>query len=380
MASFLGETIFILAFALAAKATVIGHDGFAYSSNALLRSEGDGPSQKHLASKHDHLTVCKLPLCTSGAEHDAPRLFVVVHSDGFGHVFRNILDGIAVAKAANMSFGGTVLQSQADGYNVLLEDDAFVDGHIDIGEHRRMVAFRTALKKLFGHRYGRQMRCAGRFRYDRKFEKVSLLLQDRANFQPLANIFLPEASATMTVSNMYTESVRASLRSYLASQPTVFKPAHFSVAIHVRRGDLSSGDAHISPNEYYFRHIDALRRVLAPTGKKLDIHVWSSLSNPGFTPSEYYWKTEDFDGFRARGAKVHLDEDDDFASIWTNFARARVFIMSKSSYSYVGAVLNTQCVIRPEWFDDHLDNWVDGKAEGPAYDAAIAQCVKLAGL
>merc|ERR1712032_608876 len=92
-----------------------------------------------------------------------------------------------------------------------------------------------------------------------------------------------------------------------------------------------------------------------------------------------YYTSEDFDGFRARGMQVHLD-DLDLTNVWAHLARADVMVVSRSSFSYIPAVINRRCVIFPGYTTGILSNWIDGTSEAimmkefdPCMDRATAK-------
>jgi len=84
---------------------------------------------------------------------------------------------------------------------------------------------------------------------------------------------------------------------------------------------------------YYVGLIERLLKLLPDA----DVHIWSSLQGYLAMGSSTYWKSRDFDVFRRKGAKVHLD-DPDILQPWAHLARADVYIMSISSFSFIPAV------------------------------------------
>merc|ERR1712032_1041874 len=102
-----------------------------------------------------------------------------------------------------------------------------------------------------------------------------------------------------------------------------------SVAIHLRRGDLNKRAQRHTPDRYYLRLADVVRKTF-PTA---DIHLWSSTD---VQAGPQWWKSEDFDVYRKRGIEVHLD-DDTLLEPWAHMARAHILIMSISTFSYVPA-------------------------------------------
>jgi len=112
-----------------------------------------------------------------------------------------------------------------------------------------------------------------------------------------------------------------------------YRPGELSVALHVRRDDIDAREARrYTPDGWYYKLVERMGEAYAV---KMDVHVFSS------TGSRY--NASDFDGFRARGMALHLDEDvlDD----WAHMARADVLVMARSSFSLIPALLRRQCVL-----------------------------------
>merc|ERR1712129_312647 len=122
----------------------------------------------------------------------------------------------------------------------------------------------------------------------------------------------------------------------------MYKPGKAIVAIHIRRGDIKREDSRATPNEYYYELIDSIQRILP----NAEFHIFSSTKNILAYIDSPLWFSRDFDGYRERGATVHLD-DDSLLTPWVHLIRAHVFVMSKSSFSYVPAVLNSNCLVHP---------------------------------
>merc|ERR1712032_1347160 len=88
-----------------------------------------------------------------------------------------------------------------------------------------------------------------------------------------------------------------------------------------------------------------------------DVHVWSSVGK-GLSKEEC-WTSSDFDGFRSRNMTVHLDEDGPLVA-WAHMAHAQVFVMSMSFFSYIPAMLNSNCRVWPGPIDKPLVGWMNG--------------------
>lgn len=108
------------------------------------------------------------------------------------------------------------------------------------------------------------------------------------------------------------------------------------VAIHLRRGDFTP--CHVAdrymPNIYYLQVMDMYLPRFCPTPESCHVTVYSE-------PNPY----EPFDPFLARN--VTLDLDSSVEDIWKTFINADVLIMSRSSFSFVPALLNRNFVVAP---------------------------------
>lgn len=123
-------------------------------------------------------------------------------------------------------------------------------------------------------------------------------------------------------------------------------------AIHVRRGDVSASanKMRYTDDESILRSIDSLRRMAKETGRDLAISVYSQGS------------PEDFSAFKARGCELHLDTD----AIETMKAmiESDILVMSKSSFSYVAALLNTGVIVYEPTFNPPLSSWIRKRGDG----------------
>lgn len=111
---------------------------------------------------------------------------------------------------------------------------------------------------------------------------------------------------------------------------------HPLVALHIRRADLPRDHGLVtqSPNELYYSIVESIKRILP----RIDVHVFSAVE------SGKAWSTRDFDGFRARGMQVHLDEAP-VVEAWSYFAHADIFVMAPSTFSMAAALFNTKCLV-----------------------------------
>lgn len=137
------------------------------------------------------------------------------------------------------------------------------------------------------------------------------------------------------------------------------------IAVHIRRGDVGESDgARLTPNAVVESQIGHLTRALA--GTPHEFHVYSEGSEDQFAqiPDK---------------ATMHLN-DDVFATFhaWTN---ADVFVMAKSSFSYVAALLARGVVVYPPMWHAPLEQWVvcgaDGSIPPNAFETALSRKMLL---
>merc|ERR1719356_628731 len=295
----------------------------------------------------------------------APTLFVAKHTDGAGHVMKNIIDGMAVAAALHMNFGGAIEQGKVHGMTVQEAPLA-----LDIDDHHHDM--RPIAEAIFGKNSTFEVFRKEKRQFDDVIPNPQILVKKRDSFKPSANIYFPAASFDGPKQKYFTDQLRASMRSHLDSRPLRFASNKISVAIHLRRGEFGPKEAHILKDTYVFRLLEEIKRKFS----NIDVHLWSTLAMPGY---DALWRKSDFDEYKKRGVHVHLEDEDDLADLWAHMARAQIFIMSKSSFSYVPAVLNLNCVIRPAWVDDPLDNWMNGEEEEPrTYRTDFDACMNRA--
>lgn len=305
---------------------------------------------------------CSLNVCEM---HDCqmPRLFVIEFFDGAGHRMAGIINGIAVAAAFKMNFGGVVQTDRT------------------MTEHS--VDFRKVVESFFGENSTKELFVHKATKFDSKvyFNSPQEFKEKRATFSNHSKIWIGSANIWdygqeynpdndydkfLPLSTYFNTEMKSALRQFLGPWLLKFTPHRPSVAMHVRRGDLEPGDNRIVPDSYYLRLVRLLRQHLP----KADIHVWSSIG-PGLM-KKTNWKPSDFDAFRQNGVQVHLDEDDPVVT-WAHQARADVFVASASFFSYIPAVLNAGCVIYPGIRDPA---WMNGMNENRStYNDELQNCL-----
>jgi hypothetical protein len=297
-------------------------------------------------------TACQL----SGT--DVPKIYIKEGSDGLGSRLHDIIAGVAIAAKSRMALAGVSVGRKAcgvsHGINILeaagsffgLQDPnlmfKFEDpdtGYCQV--HLSAKSFLDTLKK-----------------YGMPGSNCNILIS--------SNSLARDLSVHGSASSWYTPRLRQELRNgFIWKKPLAFNTGSTSIAIHIRRGDVKEGfglwEARGTSDQWRFSLIAQLK-TLVP---RADIHVFSNLEGDS-SSSEY-------DGYRARGATVHLDEADPIET-WAHLVAADVFVMAKSSFSYVPALLNDNCLVYQGFWHTPLDGWVSAQADEEApLDAAAEQ-------
>ena len=130
-----------------------------------------------------------------------------------------------------------------------------------------------------------------------------------------------------------------------------------SVAMHIRRGDISKQSGGMFTDDEYY--LDVLDVILA-SFPHADVHAFSSSVD-----------LDEFSAFAARGVRVHIDGSP--LGDWWHFAAADIFVMAKSTFSHVPAMLNRKCVVYQHHWRAPLANWLT--LEG--LSDSLPRCLRL---
>jgi len=293
---------------------------------------------------------------------DAPRIYVVESKDGLGSRLHDVIAGMAIASKMGMVLGGVTFRGQGNGC------------HVSHGVDIMKVA-----GVLFGLEDPRLLFTGRPPKFDQVWPGLLALESGTRRFvpKPKENIFIAnhcvacEVDAVPGISRhgttwypqarYYSERFLGQLRnaSRIWREPLAFERGSTSVAIHVRRGDVDPADKLRGTSDLWYLSLMEQLRRLAPNA---DIHVFSSL--------EAGRQSSEFDAYRSRGATVHLDGDP--LEAWAHFAAADVFVMAKSSFSHVPALLNGNCVVYQPYWHRKLKEWVIVEANHTAPLSAAA--------
>jgi hypothetical protein len=116
-----------------------------------------------------------------------------------------------------------------------------------------------------------------------------------------------------------------------------FHPSDFNVAVHVRRGDVEPSVRARGTSAEYYLWLLKIMRSKVPDAK---FHVFSETGKR----RDY---SKEFDQYRELGATVHLDTE--ARETLAHMARADVLVTAHSSFSYVAALFNPNCVLDQRW-------------------------------
>jgi len=124
--------------------------------------------------------------------------------------------------------------------------------------------------------------------------------------------------------------------------------APVQIAVHMRRGDYhpcrhGHGQKYL-PNAYYINVLDEYLPQYCPDVKACNLTIYTERQS-----------FEDFTPFEERN--YHLDFDSSLEQIWAAFMNADLLILSKSSFSWVPAIMNQHHVVTPQYKYPVADNW-----------------------
>jgi hypothetical protein len=153
-----------------------------------------------------------------------------------------------------------------------------------------------------------------------------------------------EVLTSKTPSNYFTEPVLTILRNYYYSSEKPIIP-DISIAIHVRRGDITPKIVNrYTDNAYYIKIIQALKHMY-PTYK---ITVFSE------------GNLEDFKDFGLEDSQFRLNED--IQTTFHSLVTAKILVIAKSAFSYSAAILNQNTVYYEYFFHGPLSHWLITKS------------------
>ena len=128
----------------------------------------------------------------------------------------------------------------------------------------------------------------------------------------------------------------------------------FTITCHIRRGDVNPTKY---PNRYLYNkyYIDLLNKIIIYLESICHITITINICSE----SKSY---EAFDIFKKKIPKCNLYLDSKLNKVYNLGINADIFILSKSSFSFVPAFFNKNCVIYYPFWHKKLDHWIDYSA------------------
>ena len=142
------------------------------------------------------------------------------------------------------------------------------------------------------------------------------------------------------LSDDFLRAVRCTFRPRLAPLARFWGSRRPTVALHVRRGDVHTSNSRVARSVYTHHYVadSAYLDIIGVVLRRYpsaDVHVWSS--------AEGFYTNASFEPFARAGATLHIDTDEMEAQ--AHFATADVFVMGRSCFSLLPALLNPNCVV-----------------------------------
>ena len=236
----------------------------------------------------------------------------MLRDDGFGAQFQSILWTMLTAEAQGIPFVYTPVETMAHNYE---NDPTFLDRMEEIMGFRAMFPVADTVNPS---------------------EIVRPQWPDF--YKPIERAM--ELYHTLPVFERYKTF-------FLQRNKSPYRSEYFHVAIHIRRpnshdpADDQRGD---TPNGYYLSCIAVLRKILESQPKALQFHIYSQGTE------------EMFAEFQSPDTLLHLNGPPDTGFLGLVYADA--LVTSKSSYSYVAALLTKGAVFYTQFWHPPRAHWL----------------------
>ncbi len=147
-------------------------------------------------------------------------------------------------------------------------------------------------------------------------------------------------------SNAHPEAylrIRQAIRRKYAGRLLTREDDRLTVAVHIRRGDVT-GTARLTSDTAISTRIGAVRRACGEAGRGCRVVIHSQ------------GQKEDFKAFAAQGCELCLDAP--ALQSLNALVQADILLMAKSSFSYVAGVLSEGIVIYEPFWHPRLPGWI----------------------
>lgn len=132
------------------------------------------------------------------------------------------------------------------------------------------------------------------------------------------------------------------------SYPTFYSKDSTSIAVHIRRGDItkkSIASKRYTNNSYIYNLLSKIQKILDKLSLKYSIHIYSQ------------GKLEDFGELHNLNADFHLDES--VFNTFHNLINSDILVMSKSTFSYDAALLSHGIKFYEPFLHKQLREWLE---------------------
>jgi len=149
-------------------------------------------------------------------------------------------------------------------------------------------------------------------------------------------------------------------------------PGSLTVAVHVRRGDVTLDEPRRQPSythdEPILKTIESVRAVATSLGRACHVNLFSE------GPPEM------FGAFAAAGCHLHLDGD--AFEAFHNMVCADILVQAKSSFSYIAGMISTGAMVHERYHDSpsgpfyrHAPGWIVREDDGTFDPEALRQAL-----
>jgi hypothetical protein len=165
------------------------------------------------------------------------------------------------------------------------------------------------------------------------------------------------------------------------SKHTVFKggPGVLRLVAHLRRGDVTKAvPMRWAEDDYYFNVVAGIRAAVG--SRVVDAHAFTSCTTAKDCASS---NTNNLvKKYAGQLISLHVSREyatqkatEDAISTWAHFIEADIFLMAKSSFSHVPAMLNRGCVVYQAFWHAKLPHWIS--IDQGSLDSAVSGSEKL---
>ena len=192
--------------------------------------------------------------------------------------------------------------------------------------------------------------------------------KDKSKYRrvPPINLDTEEENFTPEVVNKITSNFNYTFNE-------AYQKMFFTITIHIRRGDISINYGGPNPdrprytyNKYYK---DILKKALEEL-KNYSFHVVINICSQSKTSESF----DEFKELKTNNCSINIYLDTELENVFNLMIHADIFIMAKSSFSFVPAIYNKRCIVYEPFWHKKLNHWLDSTEED--FDEQLKQEIK----